>query len=86
MIVTDGGDTTSHTDFQRAVETAQLADAVIHPCWWPRSPMRPGRNVGGENALTTLSQRTGGRVFQASSARRSIRPSIRFFAIFGRNI
>ena len=25
-----------------------------------------GRNIGGENALTTLSQRTGGRVFEPS--------------------
>jgi Ca-activated chloride channel homolog len=66
VIVTDGGDTTSHTDFQRATEAAQLADAVIYPVLVVPITNDAGRNVGGENALTTLSQRTGGRVFQPS--------------------
>jgi Ca-activated chloride channel family protein len=63
VIVTDGGDTTSRTDFQHAVEAAQLADAVIYPILVVPITNDAGRNVGGENALTTLSQRTGGRVF-----------------------
>jgi Ca-activated chloride channel family protein len=66
VIVTDGGDTTSHTDFQRAVETAQLADAVIYPVLVVPITNEAGRNVGGENALTTLAERTGGRVFEPS--------------------
>jgi Ca-activated chloride channel family protein len=64
VIVTDGGDTTSHTDFQRAVEAAQLADAVIYPVLVVPITNEAGRNVGGENALTTFAQRTGGRVFE----------------------
>lgn len=64
IIVTDGGDTTSHTDFQRAAEAAQLADAVIYPVLVVPISNDAGRNTGGENALTTLSQRTGGRVFE----------------------
>ncbi|HVW87171.1 MAG TPA: VWA domain-containing protein [Bryobacteraceae bacterium] len=63
IVVTDGGDTTSKTDFQRATESAQLADAVIYPVLVVPITNEAGRNVGGENALTTLSQRTGGRVF-----------------------
>jgi Ca-activated chloride channel family protein len=66
VIVTDGGDTTSHTDFQRAVEAAQLADAVIYPVLVVPITNEVGRNVGGENALTTFAQRTGGRVFEPS--------------------
>lgn len=66
VIVTDGGDTTSHADFQRAVEAAQLADAVIYPVLIVPITNDAGRNVGGENALTTFSLRTGGRVFEAS--------------------
>ena len=31
VVVTDGGDTISKTDFNRATEAAQLADAVIYP-------------------------------------------------------
>jgi Ca-activated chloride channel family protein len=66
VIVTDGGDTTSRSDFQRATEAAQLADAVIYPVLVVPITNDAGRNVGGENALTTLSQRTGGRVFEPS--------------------
>jgi Ca-activated chloride channel homolog len=64
VIVTDGGDTTSRSDFQRATEAAQLADAVIYPILIVPITNEAGRNVGGENALTTLALRTGGRVFQ----------------------
>jgi Ca-activated chloride channel family protein len=64
VIVTDGGDTTSKTDFNRAVEAAQLADAVIYPILVVPITNQAGRNVGGENALTTMSLRTGGRVFE----------------------
>ncbi len=66
VIVTDGGDTVSHTDFQRAAEAAQVADAVIYPVLVVPITNEAGRNVGGENALTTLAQRTGGRVFAPS--------------------
>lgn len=66
VIVTDGGDTVSHTDFQRATEAAQLADAVIYPVLVVPITNEAGRNVGGENALTTLAERTGGRVFAPS--------------------
>lgn len=66
VIVTDGGDTTSHSDFQRAVEAAQLADAVIYPVLVVPIENDAGRNVGGENALTTFALRTGGRVSAAS--------------------
>jgi Ca-activated chloride channel family protein len=66
VIVTDGGDTVSRTDFQRAAEAAQLADAVIYPVLVVPITNDAGRNTGGENALTTLAQRTGGRVFQPS--------------------
>jgi Ca-activated chloride channel homolog len=66
VIVTDGGDTTSRSDFQRATESAQLADAVIYPILVVPITNEAGRNVGGENALTTFAERTGGRVFAAS--------------------
>ena len=64
VIVTDGGDTTSRTSFQRAAEAAQLADTVIYPVLVTPVTNEAGRNIGGENALTTLGQRTGGRVFE----------------------
>lgn len=63
LVVTDGGDTTSTTDFHKALEAAQLADAVIYSVLVMPITNDAGRNIGGENALTTLGQRTGGRVF-----------------------
>jgi Ca-activated chloride channel family protein len=66
VIITDGGDTTSRSDFQRATEAAQLADAVIYPLLIVPITNDAGRNVGGENALATLALRTGGRVFVPS--------------------
>jgi Ca-activated chloride channel family protein len=66
VIVTDGGDTTSQTKFHGAVEAAQMADAVIYPILVMPITNDAGRNVGGENALTTLASWTGGRVFAPS--------------------
>jgi Ca-activated chloride channel family protein len=63
VIVTDGGDTTSTLDFHAALEAAQLADSVIYPILVVPIANDAGRNVGGENALTTLAAGTGGHVF-----------------------
>jgi Ca-activated chloride channel homolog len=66
VIVTDGGDTTSAKDFHAAVDAAQLADTVIYPVLVMPITNDAGRNIGGENALTTMSAGTGGRVFTPS--------------------
>ena len=63
VIVTDGGDTTSGVDFHAALEAAQVADSVIYPILVVPIANDAGRNVGGENALTTLAAGTGGHVF-----------------------
>ena len=63
IIVTDGGDTTSNKNFHQALEAAHLADAVIYPIVIVPITNDAGRNIGGENALTTLASGTGGRIF-----------------------
>jgi Ca-activated chloride channel family protein len=63
VLVTDGGDTTSTVDYHQALESAQLADTVLYPVLVVPITNDAGRNVGGENALTTLAAGTGGRVF-----------------------
>ncbi len=63
IIVTDGGDTTSYKDFHTALDSAQRADAVIYPILVVPITNDAGRNIGGENALTTLANGTGGMVF-----------------------
>jgi len=66
VIVTDGGDTTSRTRYPEALEAAHLADAVIYPILVVPITNDAGRNLGGEHALTTLAESTGGRVFEPS--------------------
>jgi Ca-activated chloride channel family protein len=66
VLVTDGGDTTSHIDYQHALESAQRADAIMYPVLVVPIANDAGRNVGGENALTTLAAGTGGHVFTPS--------------------
>jgi Ca-activated chloride channel family protein len=66
IIVTDGGDTTSSKKFHDALEAAQLADAVVYPILVMPITNDAGRNIGGENALTTIAAGSGGRVFAPS--------------------
>jgi Ca-activated chloride channel family protein len=66
VLVTDGGDTTSYKDYHQALESAQLADTVMYPVLVVPITNDAGRNVGGENALTTLAAGTGGHVFTPS--------------------
>jgi len=66
VLVTDGGDTTSSKDYRAALEAAQLADTIMYPVLVVPITNDAGRNVGGENALTTLAASTGGRVFTPS--------------------
>jgi Ca-activated chloride channel family protein len=63
IVITDGGDTTSSHTFHQALEAVQLADAVIYPILVMPITNDAGRNIGGENALTTFASGTGGRVF-----------------------
>ena len=63
VIITDGGDTTSNTSFQKALERAQQVDVVIYGMIVVPIRADAGRNVGGENALKVLSARTGGETF-----------------------
>ena len=48
-LVVEGDDTTSRTDFNRAVEAAQLADAVIYPILVVPITNNAGRNIGGDH-------------------------------------
>ncbi len=64
LIVTDGGDTFSSRKYKDAMLAAQTADAVIYPVLIVPVEASAGRNTGGEHALITLAQGTGGRVFQ----------------------
>jgi len=61
VIVTDGGDTVSRKDSHQALQSAQLADAVIYPVVVVPITNEAGRNIGGEHALEFMAAGTGGR-------------------------
>lgn len=63
VIVTDGGNTTSERSYHEALEAAHRADAPIYSLLLMPITNDAGRNIGGENALTTLAASTGGRMF-----------------------
>jgi Ca-activated chloride channel homolog len=66
VVVTDGGDTTSTKDVHKALEAAQLADAVIYAIVAVPITNDAGRNIGGEHALQFMAEGTGGRTFLPS--------------------
>lgn len=67
VVVTDGGDTTSAKTFHNALEAAQRADAVVYCILVMPITSDAGRNIGGENALASIAEGTGGRVFAPST-------------------
>ena len=67
VVISDGEDIGSVRDFHAAVEAAQLADATIYPVVMIPFTNPVLRNTGGEHALTTMAQSTGGRIFLPAS-------------------
>lgn len=63
VIVSDGGNTFGKTTYQQALEAAHAADAIVYSVIIVPVVEEPGRNTGGEHALTSLSASTGGRTF-----------------------
>lgn len=63
VLVTDGGDTVSSTNYQRAMQSIHAADSVMYPILTMPITNDAGRNIGGENALTIMAESTGGRLF-----------------------
>jgi Ca-activated chloride channel family protein len=67
VLVSDGGDTSSKTDYQEALRAAQIAEATIYSIIMVPIEADAGRDLGGEHALIQLSQDTGGKSYYASS-------------------
>ncbi len=69
IVVTDGGDTTSNKKFSDALAAAQRAEAVVYSIIVVPVTADAGRNLGGENALRTISASTGGVCYRQYSER-----------------
>jgi Ca-activated chloride channel family protein len=63
IVVSDGGDTISKMRFEKALAALHAANAVLYSILTVPIAGDAGRNLRGENALTTLSEWTGGKIF-----------------------
>jgi Ca-activated chloride channel family protein len=67
VVITDGGDTVSKTDYPEALRAAQEAEAIVYSLIVVPVEASAGRDTGGEHALIQLSEDTGGKYYYASS-------------------
>jgi Ca-activated chloride channel family protein len=67
VLITDGGDTASKTDYKEALRAAQISEALIYSIIMVPIEADAGRDTGGEHALIQLSMDTGGKYFYATS-------------------
>jgi Ca-activated chloride channel family protein len=63
IVLSDGGETTSHFKSEDSLQAAQLADAVIYSVVVLPIASDAGRNRGGEAFLSYIARGTGGRPF-----------------------
>jgi Ca-activated chloride channel family protein len=63
ILITDGGETTSHADFDMARREAVRNGALLYSIVIRAMKSESGRNTAGEHALETITDTTGGAVF-----------------------
>ena len=68
VLVSDGGDTAKSTTYDQALEQALRAEVMIYSIIDVPIEASAGRDLGGEHALITLAEQTGGKSFYADAA------------------
>ncbi|PWT87930.1 MAG: hypothetical protein C5B56_09600 [Proteobacteria bacterium] len=63
ILVTDGGETTSHSDFEAARKEAVRSGVLLYSIIIRPVKNEGGRNTAGEHALETITDNTGGALF-----------------------
>jgi Ca-activated chloride channel family protein len=63
ILITDGGETTSHSDFDSARNAAVKAGTLLYTILIRPVKNESGRNTAGEHALQTITDMTGGAMF-----------------------
>ena len=66
VLVSDGGDTAKSTTYPEALEEALRCEVMIYSIIDVPIEASAGRDIGGEHALITLAEQTGGKSFYAS--------------------
>ena len=67
VLVTDGGDTADTVTYAQALEQALRGEVMVYSIIDVPIEASAGRDTGGEHALITLSEQTGGKFFYASA-------------------
>jgi Ca-activated chloride channel homolog len=68
ILITDGGETTSHADFDTARREAVRNGTLLYTVVIRAMKSESGRNTAGEHALETITDTTGGAVFYPEGA------------------
>jgi len=66
VLVSDGGDTVQNTTYAQALEQALRNEVMIYSLIDVPIEASAGRDLGGEHALITLAEQTGGKSFYVS--------------------
>lgn len=67
VLVTDAGETTSHSTFEMARRAAIASEALVYTILIRAVPTESGRNTAGEHAIDTIIDSTGGAVYYPKS-------------------
>ena len=67
ILVTDGGDTANTVTYAEALEQALRGEVMVYSIIDVPIEASAGRDTGGEHALITLAEQTGGKYFYASA-------------------
>jgi Ca-activated chloride channel homolog len=67
VLVTDGGDTANTVTYAQALEQALRGEVMVYSIIDVPIEASAGRDTGGEHALITLAEQTGGKYFYASA-------------------
>ena len=67
VLVSDGDDTASNASYEQALEQALRNEAMIYSIIDVPIEASAGRDLGGEHALVTLAEQTGGKSFYGDS-------------------
>lgn len=68
VVISDGGNTAGNTTYQDAMEEAVRDEVAIYSIIDVPVAASAGRDLGGEHAMITLSEQTGGRAYYADQA------------------
>src|SRR2546430_12478864 len=68
ILITDGGETTSHSDFESARREAVRTGTLLYTVVIRTMQNESGRNTAGEHALETITDTSGGAVFYSDSS------------------